>query len=71
MNIRNFRYEEDIFSKNAQGIIIIFHGLLLLMKLSQTKSQIKKMKINYYVLYYRIIKNRDEKEIVKDKNEKK
>ena len=37
--------------------------ILLLIKLLQTKPQVKSMYINYYNLYYNIIKNRDEKEV--------
>ena len=32
MNIKNFRFEKDHFSKNAQGIAKIDHEVLLLMK---------------------------------------
>ena len=34
------------------------------MKFLQTKPQVKNMKINYYDLYYTVIKNRNEKEII-------
>ena len=39
------------------------------MKFLQTKPQVKNMNIFYYVLYYTVFKNRDEKEIVDDGNE--
>ena len=39
------------------------------MKFLQTKPQIKNMNINYYDIYYTIVKNRDEKEIVDNQNE--
>ena len=71
MNRRNFRYEEDPFSKNAQGIIKIYYEVFMLKKFLQTKPQIKNMNIKNYDLYYTVIKNRDEKEIVNDQNEKK
>ena len=32
MNIRNFKFEEDPFSENAQGFSKIYHGVLLLIK---------------------------------------
>ena len=34
------------------------------MKYLQTKPQVKNMNINYYDLYYTVIENRNEKEIV-------
>ena len=36
------------------------------MKFLQTKPQIKNMNTNYYDLYYTVIKNRNEKQIVND-----
>ena len=39
------------------------------MKFSQTKPQLKNMNNNNYDLYYTVIKNRDENEIVVDKYE--
>ena len=75
MNIRRqngtFQFEEDHFSKNVQGIGKIYHEVLLLMKFSQTKLSVESMNINFYDLYYTVIKNRGEKEIVNIKNEKK
>ena len=71
MNVRrqsgNFPFEEDPFSKNVQNIGKIYHEVLLMMKILQTKSQVRKMDIRYYDLYYTVIKNRDDKEIVNDK----
>ena len=68
MNIRkpsgNFEFEEDPFSKGAQGICKIFHEVLLLIKFLQSKPQIKGMNIKYYELYYTVIKKRVDKEIV-------
>ena len=70
MNIRrqkvNFQFEEDLFSRNAPGVGKIYHEVLLLMKFLQTKPQVKNMKINYHDLYYTVIQNRDNKEIVND-----
>ena len=58
---KNFQtYQQDPYAKNAQGISEIYHELLLLMKFSQTKPQIKNMNINYYALYYTVIRTRDE-----------
>ena len=55
---------EDLFAKIAQSISKIYHEVLLLLKCLQMKPQVKSMNINYYDLYYTVIKNRDEKEIV-------
>ena len=60
MKNRNFQTQEDPFAKNAQGISKIYHEVLLLMKFLQTKPQVKKMNIDYYDLYYTVIKTRDE-----------
>ena len=74
-NIRNYydimdiRMDEDPFAKNAQGISKIYHEVLLLMKFPQTKPPVRNMNNNYYDLYYTVIKNRDDKGIVNDKNE--
>ena len=51
---------QDPFAKNAQGISKIYHEVLLLMKILQTKPQVKNMNINYFDLYYTVIKTRDE-----------
>ena len=56
----NFRFDEDPFAKNAQGISKIYHEVLKLMKFLQTKPQVKNMNIDYYDLYYTVIKVRDE-----------
>ena len=65
----NIRFDEYPFAKNAQSISKIYHKVLLLMKSVQTKPQLKNMNINYFDLYYTVIKNGDEREIVDDKNE--
>ena len=51
---------QDPFAKNAQSISKIYHEVLLLMKFLQTKPRIKNMNINYFDLYYTLIKTRDE-----------
>ena len=56
--------DEDPFAKNAQSINKIYHRLFLLIKLLQTKPQVRKMNINYFDLFYTVIKKRDHKEIV-------
>ena len=42
----NIRMDEDPFSKNARGINKIYHEVLLLMKVRQTKPHFKDMNIN-------------------------
>ena len=68
-DIKNIRFDEDPFAKKAQSINKIYHEVLKLMKFLQTKPQVKNMIINYYDLYYTVIKTRDEKEIVDKKYE--
>ena len=53
----NIRHDEDLFARNVQGISIIYHEVLVLMKFLQTKPQVKIMNINYFDLYYTVIKN--------------
>ena len=65
----NISFDEDPFAKNTQGISKIYHEVLMLMKFFQTKPAVKNMNINYYDLYYTVIENRKEKEIVDDRNE--
>ena len=61
MKNKNFQTNnQDPFSKNAQGISRVYHEVLLLMKFLQTKPQVKNLNINYYDLYYTVIKTRDE-----------
>ena len=61
--------DEDPFAKNAQGVSKIYYQVLLLMKFLQTKPQVKNMNINYFDLYYTVIRNRDGKEIVDNQHE--
>ena len=65
----NIRFDEDTFAKNVQGISEIYHEVILLMSFLQTRPQFKNMNIKYYDLYYTVIKNRDEKEIVDNQYE--
>ena len=57
---KNFQTQQDPSAKNAQGVSKIYHEVLLLKKFLQTKPQVKNMNINYYDLYYTVIKVRDE-----------
>ena len=59
MKNRSFQSQEDTFAKNAQGVSKIYHEVSLVMKFLQTKPQVKNMNINYYDLYYTVIKSRD------------
>ena len=60
----NIRFDEDLFAENAQGFKKIYHDVLLLIKFSQTKPQVKNMNNNYYDLYYTVVRNGDDKKIV-------
>ena len=53
-------YQQDTFSRNAQGVSKIYHEVLLLRKFQQTKPQVKNMNSNFYDLFYTVIKVRDE-----------
>ena len=71
MNIRRqngiFQFEEDPFSKVAQGIGKNYHEVLLLMKFLRTKPQVKNLNNKYYDIYYTVFKNTADKENVDDK----
>ena len=69
MNIGNLKFEEDTFSKNVRGISKNYYEVLLLMKFLQTKPQTKNMNIKYYDLYYTVIEERNDSEIVNNKYE--
>ena len=70
MKNKNFQtYNQDPFSKNAQGISRVYHEVLLLMKFLQTKPQVKNMNFNYYDLYNTVIKVRDENRDIDIQNE--
>ena len=69
MEHKNVQTQEDLFSKSSKGISEIYHEVLLLQKFLQTKPQVKNMNINYYDLYYTVIKNRYEKDNVDENNE--
>ena len=60
MKQKNYQSQQYTFAKNAQGISKIYQEVLLLMNFLQTKPQVKNMNINYYDLYYTVIKTRDE-----------
>ena len=56
-----FQFLEDPFIWNAPGVCKNYHEVLLLMNFLQIKSQVKNMNLNYYDLYYIVIKNTNEK----------
>ena len=62
MKNKNFQTQQDPFAKNALGKSKMYHEVLFLMKFLQTKPQIRNMNINYYDLYYTVIRIRDENE---------
>ena len=64
-----FQLEDDHFSENAQSISKRYLEVFLVTKFLQTKPQVKYMKINFYDLFYTMIKNRDEEEFVDDQYE--
>ena len=66
LNIKNFKFEQDLVSKNAEVIIKTYHEVLLLIKFLQTTLQVRNMNIVYYDLYYTVIKNRKDKVIADD-----
>ena len=72
MNIRRqsgkFKFQEDPFSKNVEGIGKFYHEVLLLTNFLQTKPSVKNVNYIYSDLYYTVIKNRDDKEILIDEN---
>ena len=65
----NITTDEDLFSKNAQGISKLYHEVSLLLNFLQTKPQVKNMSFNCYYLYYTVTKNTDEKQVVDDQYE--
>ena len=69
MKNKTFQTQQDPFAKNAQGISKIYHEVLLLVKVLQTKPQVKNMNINYYDLYYTVIKTRDESDKIENEYE--
>ena len=69
MQHKNFQSQQDTLAKNAQGFNKIYHEVMLLMKLLQTKPQVENMNNKYYVLYYTVNKNRREKDIEEEQKE--
>ena len=66
MRSNTFPFEEDPFAVKDGGISETYQEALFLMKFLQTKPQVKSMNVNYYDLYYTVIKNRNENHIGKE-----
>ena len=70
MKNKNFQSNNiDPFSKNAKGVAKIYHEVLLLMEFLQTEADVKNMNINYYDLYYTVIKTREENKYIDNQYE--
>ena len=70
MKSKSFQtHQQDAFAKIAQGISINYHEILLLMKYLHTKPQNKNMNINYYDLFYTVIKVGDENNHIDNQDE--
>ena len=69
MKHKNFQTQKNPFSKNAEGIGEINYEVLLLMKVLQSKPQVENMNVNYFDLYYTVIKTRDENKYKNDQYE--
>ena len=69
MKKKNFQTQQDPFAKNSQGISKIYHEVLLSRKFLQTKPQNKNTNINYFDLYYTVIKIRDENQDIVNQSE--
>ena len=53
----NFQFEQDPFSKKAEGTAEVHHEAILLIKFVYTEPRFGKMNINYYDLHYTVIKS--------------
>ena len=65
----NIRLDEDPFARKAQGVSKTYHKVLLLLNFLQNKPQVKNMNGKNYDLYYTVIKNRSEEEILDNQYE--
>ena len=56
MNIRRqcntFQFEEDPFSKNAEGISKNYHEVLFLLKFLQIEPHVKNMNIKFFFYHH-------------------
>ena len=69
MKNKNFQTQQDLLSKSVVGISKIYHEVLKLIKFLQTKPQVKNTNINYYDIYYTVIKTRDENKDIDNRYE--
>ena len=60
MKQKTFQTQQDPFAKSTRGVSKIYHEVLLLMKVLQTKPQVKNMNVKYFDLYYTVIRIREE-----------
>ena len=65
----NIRMDENPFARNIQGFSKHYHEVLILLRFLQTKPLVKKKNITFFVIYYTVNKNRNEKEIVDNQYE--
>ena len=61
-----FQFEGDPFSKSPESISKFYAEVFLLMNCLHNKPLIKSMNMNFFYLYYTVIKNRDGKMIIED-----
>ena len=66
INSNTFKSADDPYRRNAQGISKIYHEVLLILSSLQTKPQVRSMSISCYDLYYTVMENGDDKEIVNE-----
>ena len=64
-----FNLKRMFFIKSAPGITKNYHEVLLILKILQTKPQVKNMNIKYYDFYFTVNKNRDDNQIVSEEHE--
>ena len=69
MKHKKYQIQEDPSAKKARGISKICHEVLIILKFLQIQPQVKNMSIKSHDLYYTVIENRNENEVVVDKNE--
>ena len=63
------KLKKILFLKTLQRLIKFYHEVVLLKKFLQTKPQAKNMNINFYDLYYTVIKTRDKNKNIENQYE--
>ena len=69
MKIKNFQTQEDPFSRIAQSISKNYLEVLLLMKVLQTRPQVRNMNNIYCDLYYTVNKKNDNENVNDNEND--